>query len=52
MDKGQLVQQGSPLDLIKQDGGKFQTLCMAAGKEEYRHLLSLAEMSETKRELP
>jgi len=45
MDKGTLVQQGSPLELIKVDGGKFQSLCMAAGMEEYRHLVSLAETS-------
>ena len=45
MDKGNLVQQGSPLELIKVDGGKFQSLCLAAGAEEYRHLVSLAEQS-------
>jgi ABC-type multidrug transport system ATPase subunit len=43
MDKGNLVQQGSPAELIKEDGGKFQTLCKAAGMEEYNHLVSLAE---------
>jgi len=43
MDKGRLVQQGSPIELIKVDGGKFQTLCKAAGQEEYQHLLSLAD---------
>ena len=43
MDKGRMVQQGSPLELIKEEGGKFQSLCMAAGTDEYRHLLSLAE---------
>ena len=45
MDKGNLIQQGTPLELIKQDGGKFQLLCQAAGGEEYRHLTSLAEQS-------
>jgi hypothetical protein len=34
-DKGNLIQQGTPLELIKQDGGKFQALCQAAGEEEY-----------------
>jgi ABC-type multidrug transport system ATPase subunit len=45
MDKGNLIQQGTPLELIKQDGGKFQALCQAAGDEEYQHLISLAEQS-------
>jgi ABC-type multidrug transport system ATPase subunit len=48
MDKGRLVQQGTPLELIREDGGKFQTLCKAAGIEEYRHLVSLAEQSAPK----
>jgi len=48
MDKGSLVQQGSPFDLIRQDGGKFQDLCMASGPDEYRHLLALAEQSSLK----
>jgi ABC-type multidrug transport system fused ATPase/permease subunit len=43
MDKGNLIQQGTPAELIKQDGGKFQELCKAAGGDEYKHLLSLAE---------
>jgi ABC-type multidrug transport system ATPase subunit len=42
LDKGVLIQQGSPRELIRQEG-KFQMLCMAAGVEEYQHLLSLAE---------
>ena len=45
MDKGTLVQQGSPLELLREEGGKFQSLCMAAGVDEYRHLVSLAEQS-------
>lgn len=48
MDKGHLIQQGSPLELIKQDRGKFQSLCKAAGMEEYQHLISLAEISSAK----
>nr|KIR85754.1 ABC transporter ABCC.6 [Cryptococcus tetragattii IND107] len=42
MDKGNLIQQGSPLELIHSEG-PFQDLCMAAGKEEYKHLIALAE---------
>ncbi|WRT69478.1 uncharacterized protein IL334_006464 [Kwoniella shivajii] len=42
MDKGELVQQGSPTELIHQQG-KFQSLCMAAGMEEFQHLVSLAD---------
>jgi ABC-type multidrug transport system ATPase subunit len=51
MDKGNLIQQGSPLELVKQEGGKFQSLCMAAGMEEYKHLLSLAESHSSKTDL-
>jgi ABC-type multidrug transport system fused ATPase/permease subunit len=43
MDKGCVVQQGSPLELIKEDGGHFQSLCKAAGEEEFQHLQSIAE---------
>lgn len=43
MDQGRIIQQGSPMELIREEGGKFQTLCKAAGEEEYRHLQSLAE---------
>ncbi|KAK4686657.1 hypothetical protein P7C73_g3466, partial [Tremellales sp. Uapishka_1] len=43
MDRGCLVQQGSPLELIKQNGGKFHSLCKAAGTQEYEHLVSLAQ---------
>ena len=43
MDKGKLVQQGAPLELIKEEGGKFQSLCLAAGPDEYQHLVTLAE---------
>jgi len=43
MDKGHLIQQGSPAELIRQDGSKFQELCKAAGMDEYKHLLSLAD---------
>ena len=50
MDKGCLVQQGSPLELIKQPG-KFQALCQAAGPEEFRHLTSLAEQSAATQDL-
>ena len=47
MDKGYLIQQGSPLELIKVPG-KFQSLCQAAGMEEFRHLTSLVEQASTK----
>jgi hypothetical protein len=50
MDKGNLVQQGSPVQLIREDG-KFQQLCMAAGAEEYRHLVALAEREAKKGQL-
>lgn len=43
MDQGRIVQQGSPMELIRENGGKFQSLCKAAGEEEYRHLQALAE---------
>lgn len=49
MDRGNLIQQGAPLELIKQDGGKFQELCKAAGMEEYQHLLSIAQESDRAR---
>ncbi|WWC93054.1 uncharacterized protein L201_008018 [Kwoniella dendrophila CBS 6074] len=42
MDKGELIQQGSPNELIHVEG-KFKNLCMAAGLEEYEHLIQLAE---------
>ncbi|ADV22353.1 ABC transporter ABCC.6, putative [Cryptococcus gattii WM276] len=42
MNKGNLIQQGSPLGLIHREG-PFQDLCMAAGEEEYKHLIALAE---------
>ncbi|WVR08252.1 hypothetical protein IAU60_005299 [Kwoniella sp. DSM 27419] len=42
MDKGYLVQQGVPSDLIRQDG-KFKDLCMASGIDEYEHLVALAD---------
>lgn len=45
MDQGNIVQQGSPHELIQEDGGKFQSLCKAAGDEEYRHLQNLAQDS-------
>ncbi|WVQ75089.1 hypothetical protein IAR50_004698 [Cryptococcus sp. DSM 104548] len=49
MDKGNLIQQGSPFELINQ-GGRFQELCKAGGLEEYEHLIGLAEQNEqTKR---
>lgn len=50
MDKGNLVQQGSPIDLIRQQG-KFQDLCMAAGSEEYQHLVALAAKEAKKGQL-
>ena len=43
IDKGQLVQQGTPLELINEEGGKFLSLCMAEGTDESQHLVSLAE---------
>lgn len=43
MDQGRIVQHGSPFELIREDGGKFQGLCRAAGEDEYRHLQTLAE---------
>jgi hypothetical protein len=43
MDQGRIVQQGAPIELINEEGGKFQRLCKAAGDEEFRHLLSIAE---------
>lgn len=48
MDKGRVVQQGAPLQLIKEPGGRFEALCRAAGGEEYRHLLMLAEKNAGK----
>ncbi|WWC95346.1 hypothetical protein V866_002208 [Kwoniella sp. B9012] len=51
MDKGQLIQQGSPNELIHQEG-KFKELCMAAGQEEYEHLVQLAENHSTGRNTP
>jgi ABC-type multidrug transport system fused ATPase/permease subunit len=45
MDQGQVIQQGPPIELIKQKGRKFCNLCEAAGDEEYQHLLSLASHS-------
>ena len=41
MDKGKVVQEGAPYELILQEG-KFQELCMAAGLDEFQHLRSLA----------
>lgn len=48
MDKGCLVQQGHPLELIRENGGKFQELCMASGEEEYKQLVALAESEARK----
>lgn len=45
MDKGHLIQHGSPLELIHRKG-RFQDLCMAAGEEEYSHLIGLAEQHD------
>ncbi|TYJ54700.1 hypothetical protein B9479_004639 [Cryptococcus floricola] len=50
MDKGNLIQQGSPFELIGQEG-RFQDLCKAAGPEEYEHLIGLAEQNEQTKEL-
>ncbi len=47
MDKGTLIQQGTPVELIQQEG-KFQSLCQAAGQDEFRHLMSIAEQVQTK----
>jgi ABC-type multidrug transport system fused ATPase/permease subunit len=46
MDQGRIVQQGTPLELINEDGSKFQSLCKAAGEEEFRHLVSIAEQAK------
>nr|XP_019009148.1 ABC transporter ABCC.6 [Kwoniella pini CBS 10737]OCF47929.1 ABC transporter ABCC.6 [Kwoniella pini CBS 10737] len=46
MDKGLVIQQGSPIELINIEG-KFKDLCLAAGIEEYEHLVSLAENHST-----
>jgi hypothetical protein len=46
MDQGRIVQQGSPTELIHEEGSKFQSLCKAAGEDEFRHLLSIAEQAE------
>lgn len=43
MDGGQIVQQGTPLELINEEGGPFQSLCRAGCEEEYGHLRILAE---------
>jgi ABC-type multidrug transport system fused ATPase/permease subunit len=45
MDQGRIVQQGSPTQLIKEEGGKFQSLCKAAGDDEFQHLLSITEQA-------
>jgi ABC-type proline/glycine betaine transport system ATPase subunit len=50
MDKGCLVQQGSPHDLIREPGGKFESLCKAAGEEEFQHLLNLAGSASEERD--
>jgi len=42
MDHGQLIQRGSPANLIAIDG-KFKELCAAGGTEEFEHLKALAE---------
>lgn len=42
MDEGRIVQQGSPLALIW-DEGKFREMCMAQGQEEFGQLLAIAE---------
>lgn len=47
MDQGRVVQQGSPLELIQAEGGKFQALCKAGGEEEFQHLLQLAQSGAT-----
>lgn len=49
MDNGRIVQQGSPLELIREEDGKFESLCKAAGEDEFRHLLSLAATSSNSR---
>lgn len=47
VDNGNLIQQGSPLDLMQQEG-KFQDLCKAAGEREYQYLLALASLEAEK----
>lgn len=44
MDQGRIVQQGSPAELINEEG-KFQSLCKAAGEDEFQHLLSITEQA-------
>jgi ABC-type multidrug transport system fused ATPase/permease subunit len=46
MDQGRIVQQGTPLEIINEEGSKFQSLCKAAGEEEFRHLVSIAEQNK------
>lgn len=47
LDKGCVVQNGPPLELLQVDG-KFRDLCMAAGQEEYNDLLAIAQEQATK----
>jgi ABC-type multidrug transport system ATPase subunit len=43
MDQGRIVQQGSPYELINEEGGMFERLCKAAGEIEFQHLRSIAD---------
>ncbi|ORX35588.1 hypothetical protein BD324DRAFT_682363 [Kockovaella imperatae] len=42
LNKGQVLEYDSPLNLIQRDGSAFQALCMAQGKENFEELLAMA----------
>ena len=42
LDKGEVLEYDSPLDLMQKEGSAFRGLCMAHGEEEFQKLLSIA----------
>ncbi|ODO08343.1 ATP-dependent bile acid transporter [Cryptococcus wingfieldii CBS 7118] len=46
LDKGQIVEEGKPEDLIRDHTSRFYGLCMAQGIEEYNSLLAMVSGEE------
>ncbi|KAJ9101770.1 hypothetical protein QFC21_003109 [Naganishia friedmannii] len=46
LDKGRIVEEGSPLELIKSSSSAFHSLCSADGPVEYEHLLQIADAAD------